>query len=178
MRFFGFGKKKDPSHQDASLAESGQEAKVEEKKVDLPAGEVGAPKASTIESKSKKSEIKEVKPKAEPKEEQKKAPKKGTSVQAKDSATNLTGILIKPRITEKATILVEENNVYTFDIHPRATKNEVSQAIESHYKVKPVKVNITEVKSKRVFRRGKKGKKSGGKKAMVYLRKGDKIEVV
>ena len=104
--------------------------------------------------------------------------KKETSPKAKDSATDLTGIIIKPRITEKASNLVEDNNVYTFDILAGSTTQEVSKAIESHYKVKPLKVNITDVKSKRVLRRGKKGMKSGGKKAMVYLRKGDKIEFV
>ena len=95
-----------------------------------------------------------------------------------ESVADYTDVLITPRITEKSTIISEENNVYTFNVHPDATKQEVSKAVENHYKVKPVKVNIAYIKRKRILRRGKKGMKAGGKKAMVYLKKGDKIEFV
>jgi large subunit ribosomal protein L23 len=103
---------------------------------------------------------------------------KAVAITSKTSATNLASVLIRPRITEKATILSENGNIYTFDVDPRTTKQEVAKAILSHYKVKPIKVNISDIKRKRVIRRGKKGIKAGGKKAMVYLKKGDKIEFV
>ncbi|PIP86519.1 50S ribosomal protein L23 [Candidatus Campbellbacteria bacterium CG11_big_fil_rev_8_21_14_0_20_44_21] len=91
---------------------------------------------------------------------------------------NYENILIKPRITEKTAIIAEDGNVYTFNIHPDGTKKEVMKAIWALYKVKPVKVNITQIKRKIVFRRNKKGMTAGGKKAMVYLKSGDKIEFV
>lgn len=87
-------------------------------------------------------------------------------------------VLLRPRITEKASVL-SSKNVYVFDILPRANKKEVTAAIFKKYGFKPVKVNITTVKEKRILsRRGTSGIKSGGKKALVYLKKGDKIEIV
>jgi len=86
--------------------------------------------------------------------------------------------LIKnPRITEKASFNAEKN-VYTFDVTDRANKTEIKKAIFSLYKVHPVKVNILRVKEKRVISRGIKGVKTGGKKALVYLKEGDKIEFI
>lgn len=86
-------------------------------------------------------------------------------------------LIKKPRITEKASFNAEQN-VYTFDVMPSANKTEIKKAIFQLYKVKPVKVNILMVPSKQVFSKGKKGTKSGGKKALVYLKKGDKIEII
>lgn len=83
-------------------------------------------------------------------------------------------IVKKARITEKAALL-NEKNVYTFEVSSTATKNEIKKEIEKMYKVKPLRVNIIQIKAKSVFVRGKKGVKKGGKKAIVYLKKGDKI---
>ncbi|MCX6755573.1 MAG: 50S ribosomal protein L23 [Candidatus Nomurabacteria bacterium] len=81
----------------------------------------------------------------------------------------------KPRITEKVALLAEKN-IYTFEVSANATKNEIRKDIEAIYKIKPVKVNIVHIPKKTVIIRGKKGVKNGGKKAMVYLKKGDKID--
>ena len=86
-------------------------------------------------------------------------------------------IIKKPRITEKAAIFAEKG-VYTFEVSPRATKNEVAKEIENIYIVKPVKVNMLKIPVKKTFVRGKEGTKNGGKKAVVYLKKGDKIELI
>ena len=86
--------------------------------------------------------------------------------------------LIKnPRVTEKASFHAEQN-VYTFDVANEANKTEIKKAIFQIYKIKPVKVNILKVKEKHIIVRGKKGVKSGGKKALVYLKEGDKIEII
>jgi len=86
-------------------------------------------------------------------------------------------VLRRPRITEKAAIL-SESNTYVFDVDPRTNKNDIAKAIKEVYKVTPVKVNIINIPAKNVVSRGKKGKKSGGKKALVYLKKGDSIEII
>lgn len=86
-------------------------------------------------------------------------------------------IIKNPRVTEKASFAAEQN-VYTFDVEKSANKTEIKKAIFTLYKVKPVKINILPVKSKKIVVRGKTGVKSGGKKALVYLKKGDKIEFV
>ena len=89
----------------------------------------------------------------------------------------ITNILKNPRITEKASNNAEQN-VYTFDVSPSANKTEISKAVFAFYKIKPVKVNVLPVPHKKTFSRGKKGVRGGGKKAFVYLKKGDKIEFV
>ncbi len=87
-------------------------------------------------------------------------------------------IIKKPRITEKAGIQAETMGVYTFEVTPKANKKNVAKAIKEIYKVTPVKVNIVNLPMKKVFSRGKKGQTSGVKKAVVFLKKGDKIEFV
>ena len=86
-------------------------------------------------------------------------------------------LIKKPRITEKASFHAEQN-VYTFDVEKSANKTEIKKAIFQLYKVRPVKVNILMVKSKEIVVRGRKGTKSGGKKALVFLKKGEKIEII
>jgi large subunit ribosomal protein L23 len=82
-----------------------------------------------------------------------------------------------PRITEKASFNAEQN-VYTFDISASANKTEIKKAIFSLYKVKPLKVNVLRVTKKTVMKnRSKEGVRGGGRKALVYLKKGDKIEI-
>ena len=87
-------------------------------------------------------------------------------------------VLLKPRITEKAALGADKFNVYVFEVAKEATKKAVSASVLSAYKVKPTKVNIVNIPARKVFVRGKKGVKSGGKKAYVYLKKGDKIEII
>lgn len=88
------------------------------------------------------------------------------------------GIVIRnPRITEKAAH-VSDNAVYTFDVFPRATKTDIMKAIKSVYGVTPIKVNVTSIPTKRVFRQKFFGTKGGGRKAYVFLKKGDKIEFI
>jgi large subunit ribosomal protein L23 len=88
-----------------------------------------------------------------------------------------SNIIKNPRITEKASVLAEQN-VYVFDVLKSANKTEVKKAIIEIYKVHPVKVNISSVPIKQVLTRGKVGKRGGGKKAVVFLKKGDKIELI
>ncbi len=89
----------------------------------------------------------------------------------------MTNIIKNPRITEKASNAFEKN-IYTFDVATSANKTEISKAIFALYKVKPVKVNVLRVPRKNIMSRGKAGVRGGGRKALVYLKKGDKIELV
>ncbi|OGI95413.1 50S ribosomal protein L23 [Candidatus Nomurabacteria bacterium RIFCSPLOWO2_01_FULL_42_17] len=89
----------------------------------------------------------------------------------------MTTIIKNPRITEKAS-LAQEQNVYAFDIGSSANKTEIKKAIFALYKVKPIKVNVLRVPRKNIISRGKAGVKGGGRKALVYLKSGDKIEFV
>jgi large subunit ribosomal protein L23 len=87
-------------------------------------------------------------------------------------------IIKKPRITEKSGLQAENLGVYTFEVTKVANKKNITKTIKEIYKVTPIKVNITNLPEKIVFSRGKSGRKSGVKKAVVYLKKGDKIEFV
>jgi large subunit ribosomal protein L23 len=91
------------------------------------------------------------------------------------SKAKYANTILKPRITEKASY-VAQSNVYTFEVAPQATKKQVAETVKAFWNVTPVKVNIVKNPAKQVFLRGKKGIKSGVKKAYVYLKEGDKIE--
>ncbi len=95
----------------------------------------------------------------------------------KDLAIDLSWVIKKPRVTEKAAMLTSDK-AYTFDVHPDANKIQIKQAIEQTYKVSPQKVNIVNQKARKEMKRGRKVHKSGTKKAMVYLKEGDSIELV
>lgn len=86
--------------------------------------------------------------------------------------------LISPRITEKSGIQSETMNVYTFEVRKDSSKGSVEKAIKEIYNFTPLKVRIVNLPAKNVFARGKKGKKSGVKKALVYLKKEDKIAFI
>ncbi|RJR14288.1 50S ribosomal protein L23 [Candidatus Parcubacteria bacterium] len=85
-------------------------------------------------------------------------------------------VLRNPRITEKGTT-AGDVSAYLFDVAPSATKPEIARAIASVYKVTPRMIRIVTIPSKRKrnARTGRVGIKSGGKKAYVYLTKGETI---
>jgi large subunit ribosomal protein L23 len=83
-------------------------------------------------------------------------------------------LIIGARITEKSAIFADKG-IYTFNVVPSANKNEIKKAIKLLYNVSPTKISITQITKKVVLRRGIPGVKAGGKKAVVYLKKGDKI---
>ena len=81
-----------------------------------------------------------------------------------------------PIITEKATILSEQNKT-VFKVHERANKKTIKKNIEKLFKVDVIKVNIVKKKAKTKMRQGKKSFKSGYKKAIVTLKKGQSIDL-
>lgn len=86
-------------------------------------------------------------------------------------------VLVKPRITEKAVLKQEKEGVYAFNVDKSATKRSVIDSVKTKYKVTPVTVRLLAVPAKRKYFRNAWGTKGGGKKAYVYLKKGDKIDV-
>ena len=83
-------------------------------------------------------------------------------------------VLRRPLITEKATLLQQENK-YAFEVAGNATKCQIKEAVEKAFKVKVVKVNVMTVsgKTRRIGRR--EIKTSSWKKALVTLEAGNKI---
>ena len=116
---------------------------------------------------------------AEKREEVVASEKEATTTTVVDGKENIARVLMHPRITEKAT-LGTADNVYVFDVAPDANKKQIKEAVKRAYKVDAVKVRVTTIKKKNVrnMRTGIKGVKSGGKKAYVYLKKGESISVM
>tara|TARA_B100001115_G_scaffold131507_1_gene99277 strand:+ start:151 stop:444 length:294 start_codon:yes stop_codon:yes gene_type:complete len=81
-----------------------------------------------------------------------------------------------PIITEKATILSEQNKT-VFKVHEKANKISIKKNIEKLFKVSVVKVNIINQKTKIKLKQGRKSFKSGYKKAIVTLKKGQSIDL-
>jgi len=84
--------------------------------------------------------------------------------------------IISPRVTEKATALSEYNKV-VFKVHKGASKTAIKKSIEKLFKVNVIKVNTINLRSKNKLIRGKKSVKSGFKKAIVTLKKGQNIDL-
>jgi ribosomal protein L23 len=87
-------------------------------------------------------------------------------------------VLVRPRVTEKAALSADKSGVYVFEVTTDATKKAVIASVRDAYKVTPIKVRLVAIPKKKTFVRGRAGNKGGGKKAYVYLEKGDKIEII
>ena len=88
----------------------------------------------------------------------------------------LENVIVKPLITEKATMMADSHNRYTFLVNLRSNKNQIKQAVETFYNVKVmnVKTIVRAGKTKRIGRFIKRMGKS--KKAFVQLKEGNKIK--
>ena len=84
--------------------------------------------------------------------------------------------ILSPVITEKATVLSEQNKV-VFRVAEDSTKDEIAAAVEELFKVKVIKVNtmITKGKTKRF--RGIIGRRVDVKKAIVTLAEGQSLDI-
>jgi len=107
-------------------------------------------------------------------EEEKKEKKVASSATHREGGEKTHPLISGPRMTEKSAINAERG-VYTFNVPQIANKNEIKKAIKFVYGVTPVRVAMTTIAKKTVTRRGITSVKQGGKKAVVHLKKGDKI---
>ena len=84
--------------------------------------------------------------------------------------------IISPNITEKSTLL-STHNKFVFKVNVGANKNSIKKNIEKIFKVKVVKVNTINLKGKSKMVKNKKTFKSGYKKAIITLKKGQTIDL-
>ena len=87
-------------------------------------------------------------------------------------------VIVRPLVTEKGVWRTENQNVYTFEVHPRANKVEIAQAVAAIY-------DVTVLGVRTMWRHGKprrvrltKGRTRRWKRAEVKLDPDDRIEVV
>ena len=85
-------------------------------------------------------------------------------------------VILSPVVTEKSTNLNVLNKL-TFKVAKNATKFDIKKSIEKLYKVEVIKINTILSKPKTKVVRGKLGKKTGYKKAIVTLKEGQTIDM-
>ena len=89
---------------------------------------------------------------------------------------NLYEVLRRPLITEKNTMLQEQNK-YAFEVALIANKHQIKEAVEKAFKVKVAKVNVLMVRGKMRRRGSRQVMSRSWKKAVVTLDPGHKIEL-
>ena len=105
--------------------------------------------------------------------------KKKVAVVKAPSTRDLSWVIVKPRITEKAAVM-SDKNIYVFDVRRDATKTDVAAAILMLFKVSPKRVTIVN-QAHRITKRQRTNRwvtVPGAKKAHVTLKKGDTINIV
>ena len=85
-------------------------------------------------------------------------------------------LIISPNITEKSTAMSDYNKI-VFKVNSKANKNSIVKSIEKTFKVNVVKINTINLKGKTKIVRNKKTFKSGYKKAIITLKKGQSIDL-
>ena len=88
-------------------------------------------------------------------------------------------IIRQLQVTEKGTDLGERENKYLFRVDPGANKIEIRHAVEQLFKVSVTGVNTLRYRGKRKRERSMSyGRRADWKRAVVTLKRGDKIDLV
>ncbi len=90
--------------------------------------------------------------------------------------TSPRDVIIRPVVSEKSYGLIDQN-MYTFVVHPDATKVQIRQAVESIWGVRVLSVNTINRRGKSKRFRLTMGRRADSKRAVVKLAEGDKIEI-
>ena len=87
-------------------------------------------------------------------------------------------IILAPVVSEKSYGLIEQG-VYTFIVHPSASKPEISDAVKAIWGVDVIQVNTLNRKGKtqRTRRSNREGRRADTKRAIVTVAAGDHIEL-
>ena len=88
------------------------------------------------------------------------------------------GVIKKPLVTEKSTVLQDIRNQFTFQVRDLANKSEIRKAVETLFEVRVNKVRVLNMPGKFRRRFGRPARTAGWKKAVVTLKDGDRIEIV
>ncbi len=88
----------------------------------------------------------------------------------------ITQVIIKPIINEKATQILDENK-YVFQVNVKANKKMIDDAVRKLFNVSPERINVINVRPKMKRNRFKVGYKNAYKKAIITLKSGDKIKL-
>ena len=86
-------------------------------------------------------------------------------------------VIQEPLITEKITRQSEKFGKYAFRVHPKANKKEIKAAVEKIYNVHVVRVHTSNNFGKWRRVRFQPGRTPDWKKAIVTVKKGEKIDM-
>jgi len=85
-------------------------------------------------------------------------------------------ILLRPLVTEKGTHQSTHHNAYPFEVNLWATKDQIKQAVQEMFNVRVEKVRTQTRAGKNRRYRGRVGRLSSWKKAIVILHEEDRLE--
>lgn len=88
------------------------------------------------------------------------------------------GVLFAPVVTEKSGLVSNSGRVVTLRVDPRASKSEISEAVERVFAVKVEGVRTCTFKGKLKRTSRGLGKRAGYKKAYITLKEGSKIDLI
>ncbi|MES9978456.1 MAG: 50S ribosomal protein L23 [Candidatus Thiodiazotropha sp. 6PLUC5] len=88
----------------------------------------------------------------------------------------LMKVLLSPLVSEKSSIIADQNAQYTFRVTTDATKREIAKAVEKLFEVEVERVQVVNVSGKQKRFGAINGKRSDWKKAYVRLKAGSEID--
>jgi len=91
---------------------------------------------------------------------------------------NLYTIIKKPLFTEKGSSLKESQNKILVEVSRDANKVDIKKSVEEIFKVKVEKVSTINIKGKWKRQGRSIGKRSDRKKAVITLKKGEKLDFI
>ncbi len=90
---------------------------------------------------------------------------------------SLYSVVVRPLLTEKSNSAYQDQQVYTFEVHPQASKGQIKAALEKHFGVTVTGVRTIQMRRNAVRRGLVAGVTNRWKKAYVTLKDGDTLPV-
>jgi large subunit ribosomal protein L23 len=91
---------------------------------------------------------------------------------------DMYSVIKKPLFTEKGAFLKENENKVLVEVSPDANKVEIKQAVETIFKVKVDRVATVKIRGKIKSLGKSRGKRPDRKKAIITLKKGEKLDFI
>ena len=91
---------------------------------------------------------------------------------------NVYQIIRAPKITEKTALVGSTSHCVVFEVHPKANKAEIKNAVEKVFEVKVTGDRTVNYMGKVKSVRGRIGRQNGWKKAYITLAEGSKIDLI
>lgn len=90
----------------------------------------------------------------------------------------LLKVLIAPHVSEKSSVVAEQNNQYVFKVAKNASKPEIKKAVEMLFNVQVGSVQVSNTKGKSKRFGAIQGRRSDWKKAYVTLKADQSIDLM